>query len=58
MPPLLGRQQLYSFKEDDGEFLEFCIRNFEVVFWSSCNLRNLRALFQALRYVYSKKCMD
>ena len=36
-PSLNGRDCIYSFREDVGEFLEFCMRNFEVVFWSCCN---------------------
>ena len=31
-PSLNGRNHGYSFREDVGEFLEFCMRNFEVVF--------------------------
>ena len=27
-----GADRLYSFNEDVGDFLEFCIKNFEVVF--------------------------
>ena len=44
-PSLNGRNCVYSFREDVGEFLEFCMRNFEVVFWSCCNQRNLKAMF-------------
>ena len=44
-PSLNGRDRVYSFKEDVGEFLEFCMRNFEVVFWSCCNQRNLKTMF-------------
>ena len=55
LPPVSGRE---FFREDVGEFLEFYLRNFQVVFWSSCAHRNLRAMFQALRYVSSKNCMD
>ena len=58
MPPVLGHKGLYSFREDVGQFLEFCLRNFEVVFWYSCNHRNLRAMFQALSYVCSNKCIE
>ena len=31
-PSLNGCDRVYSFREDVGEFLEFCMRNFEVVF--------------------------
>ena len=31
-PSVNGRNRVYSFTEDVGEFLEFCMRNFEVVF--------------------------
>ena len=47
---------VYSFREDVGEFLEFCMQNFEVVFWSCCNQRNLKAMFQALKNVCSRNC--
>ena len=36
-PSLNGRDRVYSFREDVEEFLEFCMKNFEVVFWSCCN---------------------
>ena len=36
-PSLNGHDHVYSFREDAGEFLEFCMRNFEVVFWSCYN---------------------
>ena len=55
-PSLNGRDRVYSFREDVGEFLEFCMRNFEVVFWSYCNQRNLKAMFQALKNVCSRNC--
>ena len=42
---LNDRNNVYSFREDVGEFLEFCMKNFEVVFWSCCNQRNLKAMF-------------
>ena len=31
-PSLNGRDRVYSFREDVGEFLEFCMKNFKVVF--------------------------
>ena len=33
-PSLNGCDHVYSFREDVGEFLEFCMRNFEVIFQS------------------------
>ena len=56
-PSLNGRDRVYLFREDVGEFLEFCMRNFEVVFWSCCNQRNLKAMFQALKNVCSRNCI-
>ena len=53
---LNGRDRVYSFLEDVGQFLEFCMRNFEVVFWSCCNHRNLKAMFQALKNVCNRNC--
>ena len=44
-PSVNGRDQVYLFKEDVGEFLEFFMRNFEVLFSSCCNQRNLKAMF-------------
>ena len=55
-PSLNGCDRVYSFREDVREFLEFCMRNFEVVFWSCCNQRNLKAMFQALKNVCSRNC--
>ena len=55
-PSLNGRDRVYSYREDVGEFLEFCMRNFEVVFWSCCNQRNLKSMFQALKNVCSRNC--
>ena len=55
-PSLNGRDRVYSFREDVEEFLEFCMKNFEVVFWSCCNQRNLKAMFQALKNVCSRNC--
>ena len=53
-PSLNGCDHVYSFMEDVGELLEFCMRNFEVVFWSCCNQKNLKAMFQALKNVCSR----
>ena len=33
------------------------MKNFEVVFWSYCYQRNLKAMFQALKNVCSRNCM-
>ena len=55
-PSLNGRNRVYLFREDVGEFLEFCMRNFEVVFWSCCNQRSLKAMFQALKNVCNRNC--
>ena len=55
-PSLNGRNHVYSFREDIGEFLEFCMKNFEVVFWSCYNQKNLKAMFQALKNVCSRNC--
>ena len=55
-PSLNGCDCVYSFREDVGEFLEFCMKNFEVVFWSCCNQRNLKAMFEALKNVCSRNC--
>ena len=43
-PSLNGHDHVYSSRKDVGEFLEFCMKNFEVVFWSCCNQRNLKAM--------------
>ena len=40
-----GRDRLYILKEDVGEFLEFCLKSFEVAFWSCCNQKNLKSMF-------------
>ena len=39
-----GRDRLYTFREDVGEFLEFCFKSFEVAFWSCCNQKNLKSM--------------
>ena len=38
-PSSNGRDKLYTLKEDVGEFLKFCVKSFEVAFWSCCNQR-------------------
>ena len=50
-PLLNGRDRLYTLREDVGEFLEFCVKSFEVAFWSCCNKKNLKSMFQSLKYV-------
>ena len=50
-PSLNGRDRLYTFSLDVGEFLEFCVKSFEVVFWSCYNQRNLKSMFQSLRNI-------
>ena len=39
-----GRDRLYTLSEDVGEFLEFCLKSFEVAFWSCCNQKNLKSM--------------
>ena len=40
-----GRDKLYTLREDVGEFLKFCVKSFEVAFWSCCNEKNLKSMF-------------
>ena len=56
-PLVNNRDHVYIFRKDVGEFLEFCMKSFEVDFWSCCNQRNLKAIFQALKNVCSRNCM-
>ena len=44
-----GRDKLYTLREDDGEFLEFCFKSFEVAFWSCCNQKNLKSMIQSFK---------
>ena len=44
-PSSNGRDKLYTLREDVGEFLEFCVKSFEVAFWSCCNEKNLKSMF-------------
>ena len=44
-PSSNGRDWLYTLREDVGEFLEFCVKSFEVAFWSCCNEKNLKSMF-------------
>ena len=50
-PSLNGRDRLYILREDVGEFLEFCLKSFEVAFWSCYNQKNLKSMFQSLKRV-------
>ena len=47
-PSLNGRDRLYTLRKDVGEFLEFCMKSFEVAFWLCCN-KNLKSMFQSLK---------
>ena len=47
-PSSNGRDRLYNLREDVGEFLEFCVKSFEVAFWLCCNEKNLKSMFQSL----------
>ena len=38
-------------EKDIGEFSKFCVKNFEMVFWSYYNQRNLKSMFQSHRNV-------
>ena len=49
-PLLNGHDRLYTLREDVGEFLEFCVKIFKVAFWSCCNEKNLRSMFQSLKH--------
>ena len=49
-PSLNGRDRLYTLRKDVGEFLEFCVKSFEVAFWSCCNEKNLKSMFQSLKH--------
>ena len=42
-----GRDKLYTLREDVGESLEFCVKSFEVAFWSCCKEKNLKSMFQS-----------
>ena len=48
-PSSNGRDRLYTLREDVGEFLEFCVKSFEVAIWSCCNEKNLKSMFQSLK---------
>ena len=49
-PSSNGRNRLYTLREDVGEFLEFCVKSFEVAFWSCCNEKNLKSMFRSLMH--------
>ena len=55
---LNGRDKLYTLREDVREFLEFCLKNFEVAFWSWCNQKNLKSMFQSLKRVCTPSLMQ
>ena len=44
-PSSNGRNRLYTLREDIREFLEFCLKSFEVAFSSCCNQKNLKSIF-------------
>ena len=46
-----GRDRLYTLRKDVEEFLEFCLKSFEVAFWSCCNQKNLKSMIQSLKRV-------
>ena len=48
-PSSNGRDRLYTLREGVGEFLEFCVKSFEVAFWSCYNERNLKSMFLSLK---------
>ena len=50
-PSSNGRDRLYTLREDRREFLEFCVKSFEVAFWLCCNEKNLKSMFQSLKHV-------
>ena len=49
-PSSNGHDRLYALREDVGEFLEFRVKSFEVAFWSCCNEKNLKSMFQSLKH--------
>ena len=49
-PSSNGCDRIYTLREDVGEFLEFCVKSFEVAFWSCCNEKNLKSMFQLLKH--------
>ena len=57
-PLELDCKRVYSFEGVVVQFLEFYMKSFEVVFWSSCNKRNLKAMLHALKNVYNRKYME
>ena len=46
-----GHDKLYTLRKDVGGFLEFCVKNFKMAFWSCCNQKNLKSMFQSLKHV-------
>ena len=45
-----GHDRLYTLRKDVEEFLEFCVKSFEVAFCSCCNEKNLKSMFQSLKH--------
>lgn len=52
-----GSRRRFVVREGVEEFLEACIQNFEVVFWSACNRGNLNAMFEEIANYCSPQCM-
>ena len=50
-PSRNGRDRLYILREDVREFLEFCLKSFEVAFWSCYNQKNLKSMLQSHKRV-------
>ena len=44
-PSSNGRDRLYTLRKDVGESLKFCMKSFEVAFWSCYNQKNLKSMF-------------
>ena len=57
-PSLNGRDRLYTLREDIGEFLAFFLKSFEVAFWSCCNQKNLKSMFQSRKHVCTPSWMQ
>ena len=50
-PSSNDRDRLCTLRKDVREFLEFCLKSFEMAFWSCCNQKNLKSMFQSLKRV-------
>ena len=46
-----GCDRLYTLRKDIEEFLEFCVKSFEVAFSSCYNQKNQNSMFQLLKHV-------